>query len=223
MPKIIDYYNNLANNYDNDRFNNSYGKFIDKQERKILDKILSFASNTNVLDMACGTGRLLNYATCGLDSSEAMVALATSKYPNKKILLSDACYTGLADNSFDVIISFHFFMHLDNAAMQQVLLEANRILKKGGSIIFDIPSAKRRRLTNHIVEDWHAASSYTKKNLLKDCGDLFELKEYYGLMFFPLHRIPKGLRNLMVGFDYFLANTFFKNYSSYLVFNLEKK
>ena len=38
MDKIIDYYDNLAETYDENRFENTYGKFIDKQERNILNQ-----------------------------------------------------------------------------------------------------------------------------------------------------------------------------------------
>jgi hypothetical protein len=37
--KIIEYYNQLASEYDENRFGNSYGQFIDFQERRILNKI----------------------------------------------------------------------------------------------------------------------------------------------------------------------------------------
>ena len=41
MNKIINYYDSLAESYDENRFDNTYGKFIDKQERNILDKLLT--------------------------------------------------------------------------------------------------------------------------------------------------------------------------------------
>ena len=34
---ILKYYDNLAANYDENRFGNSYGKYIDQQERSFLN------------------------------------------------------------------------------------------------------------------------------------------------------------------------------------------
>jgi hypothetical protein len=34
MDRIVDYYDGLAKSYDSDRFGNSYGRFIDRQERQ---------------------------------------------------------------------------------------------------------------------------------------------------------------------------------------------
>ena len=50
MNEIINYYDSLAKSYDEDRFNNAYGKFVDKQERIILDKIL-IDKNELILDL----------------------------------------------------------------------------------------------------------------------------------------------------------------------------
>ncbi|MCW4470491.1 hypothetical protein OGH69_16080 [Flavobacterium sp. MFBS3-15] len=40
MNPILDYYNALAGNYDTNRFGNSYGQFIDRQERQVLDRLV---------------------------------------------------------------------------------------------------------------------------------------------------------------------------------------
>ena len=145
MNNIISYYNDIAKIYDEDRFNNSYGKFVDTQERKILNKLLT-NKNDIVLDLACGSGRLLDYANLGVDASVEMVKIAKEKFPDKKIVVSDAELTTFENNSIDTIISFHFFMHLNKEKIKNILLECNRILKPNGKIIFDIPSKKRRNL-----------------------------------------------------------------------------
>ncbi len=38
--EITAYYDKIANTYKNDRFNNSYGQFIHRQESILLNKIL---------------------------------------------------------------------------------------------------------------------------------------------------------------------------------------
>lgn len=220
MNEIVHYYNDLASTYDEDRFDNSYGKFIDSQERKILDQLL-INQDGLILDLACGTGRLLNYASIGVDASAQMLAVAKRKFPKKTFLQNEADTINLAENSIDTIISFHFFMHLDQNKINQVLEESNRILKGNGRIVFDIPSRKRRNLLGYKKENWHGASSLNITDLKSNPN--FTVKKTYGLLFFPIHRFPDFCRKFLVPLDSFLANSFLKEYSSYLIIELEKK
>lgn len=220
MNEIVHYYNDLAKTYDQDRFDNSYGKFIDSQERKILDKLL-INQDEQILDLACGTGRLLNYASIGVDASAEMIAVAKRKFPEKTFLQNEADMINLDDNSIDTIISFHFFMHLYHNKINQVLAESNRILKKNGRLIFDIPSRKRRNLLGYKKTNWHGASSLNIADLKANPD--FVVKKTYGLLFFPIHRFPAFFRKFLVPLDSFLANSFLKEYSSYLIIELEKK
>ena len=41
---VVDYYNTIADEYDNDRFNNSYGQFIDYEEHALQTDSDSLAS-----------------------------------------------------------------------------------------------------------------------------------------------------------------------------------
>ena len=55
--KVVDYYDTIADQYDESRFDNSYGQFIDYQERRILDQLIKLPTDAKCLEMACGTGR----------------------------------------------------------------------------------------------------------------------------------------------------------------------
>ena len=114
MNPIISYYNSIAKDYDFSRFDNSYGRFIDGQERIILRKLLKLNENEKVLDLACGTGRFLSFATHGADASEEMLSIAKKKFEHVDYQLYYAKQTPYADNTFDAIICFHLFMHLDS-------------------------------------------------------------------------------------------------------------
>ena len=59
---ITCYYDQLAKEYDSDRFANSYGKYIHAQESKVLDRYLNKSETDYNLDLATGTGRFLEYA-----------------------------------------------------------------------------------------------------------------------------------------------------------------
>jgi ubiquinone/menaquinone biosynthesis C-methylase UbiE len=217
---IIDYYNKIAKIYDEDRFGNTYGQFIDQQERKTLDKLIP-KNNAITLDLACGSGRLLNYAHFGADASIEMIQLANAKYPEKTLTVADAEQLPYADNSIDTILSFHFFMHLDEAKIAKILKECARVLKPNGRMIFDIPSYKRRSLFEVKSDNWHGSFS-CKVEDLETMTDAFKLKSTHGLLFFPIHRFPKKLRLHLLNLDYFFANSFLKVYSSYIVVVLEK-
>jgi len=219
MNEIVNYYDNLAESYDKNRFDNPYGKFIDKQERKLLDKLLT-KSNEIILDLACGSGRLMNYANYGIDASPKMIEITKQKFKNKNIYLADAEKTQFESGSIDTIISFHFFMHLDQEKINKIFEECNRILSKNGRIIFDIPSKKRRRLLNFKTNDWHGSYSASIAELR--LNPHFKLNRSFGLLFFPIHRFPRFTRKFLVKIDLLIANSFLKEYSSYLVIEFKK-
>lgn len=221
--EVITYYDKLAENYDLDRFENSYGKFIDKQERKILGKLLKSIDSENVLDLACGTGRLLNKAQFGVDASENMIKIAKKKFPNKSLRVSDASNTGFENEQFDAIFSFHLLMHLSKDKIIDIFDEAYRILNKNGRFIFDIPSKKRRKLFKYKTKTWHGATSFSEKELKRIFGNNWKIKRYYGILFLPIHRFPRFIRKTFLFLDNVLCKSFLKEYSSYLIFEVEKK
>ena len=110
---VIKYYERIAGDYDESRFENSYGQFLDAQERCLLDQLIDTREEGCRLDLACGTGRLTHYATHGLDASAAMMERARKRHPQVDFRLASACQTGYPDGTFDLVYSFHFLMHLD--------------------------------------------------------------------------------------------------------------
>jgi len=221
--EIRKYYNELAENYDNSRFDNSYGQFIHNEEIRILDKYLDKHEVNFNLDIACGTGRFLDYASHGVDISEEMLKLASSKYPKLDLRVADAEELPFDDNTFNNITCFHLMMHLDQGQFENILDEANRVLKSNSYLIFDLPSAKRRKLTKYTAASWHGAYQATLDYVIKYSSTDWKLVNYHGVSFFPLHRVPKILRSKIAGIDSFLCNSVLKEYSSYLVFILQKR
>lgn len=219
--EIIKYYDQIARSYDKDRFGNSYGRFIDFLERKILSNILFKKENHIVLDLACGTGRFLDFADIGIDASEKMIETARKKFKNKILFVADAERTPLENESVDVILIFHLFMHLNQEKIIAILKECNRILKKGGLVIFDTPSEKRRQLLKKEQKGWHGAFSISS-NSIRTLSD-FNLVKSFGYLFLPIHRFPKYIRPFFTKIDGFLSNSILKEYSSYLVFEIVKK
>ncbi|HYH83657.1 MAG TPA: hypothetical protein VEX86_27930, partial [Longimicrobium sp.] len=62
MSSIRDYYDALAPAYDRERFANSYGRYVDGVERGVLRAWLDGRAPSAVVELACGTGRFLDFA-----------------------------------------------------------------------------------------------------------------------------------------------------------------
>lgn len=221
--EVTGYYNDIADTYDSSRFGNTYGTYINQQERRILNKILKGTPSKNVLDLGCGTGRFLDFADYGVDVSTEMIRVAKAKFPTKQIFKESAANTHFDNVSFDVVISFHVFMHLEKTTMISILNEAHRILRKGGKLLFDVPSKRRRNLFGYKTEGWHGANDFLVNEIRELCSTQWRILYYSGILFFPIHRIPTKLRSKIILLDGVLCTSFLKEYSSYLLFELEKQ
>lgn len=223
QTEIVDYYNQLAAAYDDNRFNNTYGRFIDAEERRVLDRLLT-GNGPAVLEMACGTGRLLNYADCGIDASEKMLAVARQKHPDKNLQQAFAQATPFDDGRFDTVYTFHLMMHLTRDEIGDILREAYRILKPGGRFIFDIPSARRRALPGKSRRNgWHGNTALHATEVEQLAQGLFRIASASGILFLPVHRLPVSWRRPLISIDLKMAGGPLKAYSSYLIFELIKR
>lgn len=221
MPQSVqEYYSQLASTYDENRFGNTYGQYIHKQEGYFLGKHLK---KNNTLNLGCGTGRYMEFADCGLDISQEMIHEAQKKFPEKKFAVSDGDHMPFEDHTFNEIFCLHVFMHLSQEKAIGLISESNRILQKGGHFIFDFPSKKRRNFLRKKHTSWHGASSYTIEELKAMTKNEWNLKVYSGILFLPIHQMPKWSRKFFLKLDHLLCNSFFKEYASYLIIDLEKK
>ena len=186
-----------------------------------MDKLINHEDG-QVLELACGTGRLTNYATHALDASKEMMAHAIKRHKDVIFKEASATDTGFDSGSFNTVFTFHFLMHIDEQTIRQVFEEVHRILKPGGRFIFDIPSKSRRQLLHHKQASWHGATDMDKKDVLSIINDKYSIRRRFGIMMLPVHKLPNKIRKPLIKFDYLLANSFLKKYSSYQVFELQK-
>ncbi len=190
--KVQNYYNEIAENYDESRFSNTYGSFIDRQERNFLN---TYLASKNTLNLGCGTGRFMEYCSTGIDFSSEMLKVAEEKYPAGEYMLGNADTTPFDNDQFDAIICFHVFMHINSDETAAILREVNRILKPGGIFIFDYPSAERRKLTRYKSQSWHGGNAFKKramKNLI--AAQNWKTVKRKGVLFFPIHQFPHKQR-----------------------------
>jgi ubiquinone/menaquinone biosynthesis C-methylase UbiE len=63
----------------------------------------------------------------GLDQSEAMVAVASERMPDVRVVLGDAVPLPFADGEFQRVFTSHFYGHLLPEEREPFLLEARRV------------------------------------------------------------------------------------------------
>ncbi|HSD37301.1 MAG TPA: class I SAM-dependent methyltransferase [Rhodocyclaceae bacterium] len=225
MQPINEYYDALARTYDQDRFGNSYGRYIDALERRILSAWLSGTSPARVLDVGCGTGRLLDFASTGVDSSREMLKLAAEKYPQHRLVLAASSALDVAlDSLYDAAICFHVFMHFDAAQIAASFDSIARVVAPGGRVIVDIPSQHRRALGRRPPSKpgWHGNTAANRKDIERWAGANWRVVRRRGILFFPIHRIPSFARPLFSGLDALAGRTPLARYSSYHVYELQR-
>lgn len=219
---IREYYDALAPEYDRDRFGHSYGRYVDGMERGILRAWLHGRDPESVVELACGTGRLLDFAGTGVDLSPAMLARAREKWPARRLMLADAADTGLPDREFGAAICFHLLMHLDATAIRAVFAEAARLVQPGGRFVFDIPSHPRRRWSRRPASGWHGDTAASLDDVRGWAGDAWRPRRWRGIVALPIHRLPRRLRGAMAGVDALAGRTPLGRWSQYYVIELER-
>ncbi len=214
--EVAAYYDRLAPDYDSDRFGNSYGRFLDREERAVIAAMLPRAAG-RVLDLGCGTGRLTNFATDGCDISREGIRIAALRHPACGFAVVDGTTLPYPSQAFDAALCFHVLMHLDQAAIAVLLTEVARVLKPGGVFVVDAASELRQRPGRRRDGGWHGATSLSRRSFAKlgrDAG--FSLTDVRGIALTPIHRIPAAWRRALVPADLMMAAVV-PSLSSYLV------
>ena len=119
-----------------------------------VDLYLGFAQRTGspVLELGCGTGRLLvplaraGFEVEGVDRSEAMLARAAerlARHALSRVRLHQADLTDLAElperHYRLAILAVNGFLHLpDRPAQQAALAQIHRVLRPGGLLLLDL-------------------------------------------------------------------------------------
>lgn len=224
MSVIREYYDALAKNYDQNRFGNSYGRYIDTQEREILTVWLAHISAKDVIDIGCGTGRLLDFAMTGADESPKMLEVATAKYIDRHLICASLPYLHSLKGTYQAGICFHVFMHLSKPLIGESLQTLAQIIPQGGKFIFDIPSKHRRLITSRGAgkSGWHGNTAAGFDEITQWIGPYWSIAERRGVLFFPMHRMPQFMRAWFHKLDSFIGSTPLARYSSYHVYLLER-
>lgn len=182
-PKQI--YNRLSKVYDR-----CYKEPIHKIEDEFVYKFLAengFAEG-KILDIGSGTGVLLNHIGIkpdnyvGLDISEKMLEISSSKFPNHKFVKGTMSNMPFDDESFDCVISlFGSFSYSLNHL--KTLQEIKRVLKPNGKFFIMAYGTKYQRRETYILNQFRISSpaNFFKSKELKDLFQDFYKVRIFGM------------------------------------------
>jgi ubiquinone/menaquinone biosynthesis C-methylase UbiE len=128
------YYDRRAREYDDWVFGT--GLFAGRhrpgwhQERRHLERTIASLAPARTLDVACGTGWLTQHLpgeVTGLDASAGMLEIASERMPDAHFVVGDALELPFEDDSFDRVLTSHFYGHLEEEGRLRLLAEAQRV------------------------------------------------------------------------------------------------
>lgn len=162
-----------------------------------VQPIVQIYPEGQVLDIGCGRGEWLallrenNIAGYGIDLDEGM--LHNCLQNDLKVLREDACnhLKDLPDESLLTICAFHVVEHLPFEQLQELVKEAQRVLKPGGLLIMETPNPE-----NLMVG---ATEFYLDPTHVKPIPPLLLvfLTEYYGYKKIKLLRLNEPNHNIV--------------------------
>lgn len=120
--------------------------FTWKRELNRLNESRHYPSTAAVVDVGCGPGFLLgcleswfpSLETIGIDASEQLLQVARTRCPRARLLKGDAANLCLESESADILFALHIVEHLSRP--DSFFLEAMRVLRPGGVLIFATPN-----------------------------------------------------------------------------------
>jgi ubiquinone/menaquinone biosynthesis C-methylase UbiE len=151
-----------------DLYANQYDKkldFLHSFESDILLRMFKNFHGKSVLDVGCGTGRLIRLlkdrgaVITGADVSDEMIKIAGKKFPDVGVVSADIEDLPFKDKSFDVVVAAFVIVHL--GSLQGAFDEAYRVLKDGGIFILtNINQKKAPKLKTDMEKDIIIKSYY---------------------------------------------------------------
>lgn len=147
-----------ARAYDQKRFSSPGGKLIHRREVEILSDALRplDPDSTQVLEVGCGTGRLLaevdalGFRATGIDPSPYMLEEARrrlSHHERLRLIKGEAAGLPVDSGSFDFVYSLRVLNQTESREYALAAIgEMMRAAKKGGRVLIEFMNERRARL-----------------------------------------------------------------------------
>ena len=160
--------------------------FLDGFERDRLLAMMGDVSGKRVLDVGCGTGRMIENLkkfgakTVGLDVSKEMLRVARKKFLSTELVLGEVENLPFEDLTFDMVIATFVIVHL--ADLRLAFEEVYRVLKDDG--IFILTNINQRKAPKLKIgkDEIVIKSFYHRPEIvlqeLKDCFFEIEKEEF---------------------------------------------
>jgi ubiquinone/menaquinone biosynthesis C-methylase UbiE len=174
------YFNKAADNWDKRFQTPKLSSFMEK-----LVPQFGLEHGQNILDVGTGTGVLIPHliravgpdgSVTAIDYSEKMIQVCRTKHSHLKnvnIELKNIEEDALLTESFDAVICFGVFPHLENK--EKALRNINRILKSSGKLVIAHALSSEELKTHH-----NNASSTVMHDVLPEKAEMKKLLEQTG-------------------------------------------
>ncbi|MGH9947526.1 MAG: class I SAM-dependent methyltransferase [Pyrinomonadaceae bacterium] len=153
-------------------------------EKVLFAKLSPAITDSKILDIGVGGGRTTKYLLeisrdyTGVDYVAQFAEETSKKYPNAKILCSDARdLKEFGDQTFDfVLFSYNGLDYVSNEDRLKALKEIYRVLKRGGMFMF---SSHNRDYQYFKKLPWHHQVSFSRQYLVFILHCLVHLPNHY--------------------------------------------
>lgn len=157
-------------------------KYLNGFEKDYLFTIIGDIKGKKVLDIGCGSGRLIGELklfgakVTACDISPEMVKRTREKFPNIEVVEGDIYDLPFKDRQFDMVIATFVIVHLRD--LQKAFDEVYRVLKKGGQFAFTninqrkAPKLKVGKLKEIVITSFYHRPQDVTKALEESFFDL---------------------------------------------------
>lgn len=156
-------------------YENNWGAVTRQAAGKILE-ITSIKPKDTLLDIGCGPGHFCNLAdklgarVIGCDLSLEMISIAKRNYPKITFIADDAEKLSFPDKTFDIVTLNYLLLHVPD--QKKVLLEAIRVLKLGGVILFTLWKEPLESPALKLIFD--SIKKYADTSVIPPADDIFQ-------------------------------------------------